>query len=59
MSVRFTVVDQDRHCGPVELGTTAVSLKEAGQARPDPDKFSATQFLLAPKKVPPPKCCSS
>jgi len=50
VTVRFTVVDQDRHCGPVELGATAVTLKEAGQAGPDPDKFSATQFLVQPKK---------
>ena len=25
--MRFCVVDQDRHCGPVELGNTSVTLK--------------------------------
>lgn len=48
--VRFSVIDQDRHCGPVELGNTSISLKEAKQTGPDPDKFSSTQFLTQPKK---------
>ena len=25
--VRFSVFDQDRHCGPVEIGSTSVTLK--------------------------------
>ena len=25
--VRFSVIDQDRHCGPVEIGSTSVTLK--------------------------------
>jgi len=48
--VRFCVIDQDRHCGPTELGSTSVSLKEAKQLVTDPDKFSSTQFINPPKK---------
>ena len=25
--MRFCVIDQDRHCGPVEIGSTSVTLK--------------------------------
>jgi len=48
--VRFCVIDQDRHCGPVEIGSTSVTLKEAKQTGPDPDKFSSSQILNPPKK---------
>jgi len=48
--VRFCVVDQDRYCGPVEIGSTSITIKEAKQTGPDPDKFSSTQILNPPKK---------
>jgi len=50
ISVRLCAIDQDRHCGPVEMGSTNITLKDAKQTLADPDKYSSTQFLNPPKK---------
>lgn len=50
VSVRLTLVDQDRHSGPLELGSTTVTMKEAKQVGPDPEKFQATQIIVPAKK---------
>ena len=47
----FNVIDQDKHCGPVEIGSTSISLKQAKQTMADPSKFSTTQSLIQNKKV--------
>ena len=50
-SLLLTVMDQDRYCGPVELGHTTISMKEAKQTIPEPEKFSTTQIIKQSKKV--------
>lgn len=50
-SLLLTVMDQDRYCGPVELGHTIISMKEAKQTVPEPEKFSATHIIKQTKKV--------
>ena len=47
----LTVMDQDRHCGAVEMGHTATTLKDAKQTVEDPVKFSTEQFIKQTKKV--------
>ena len=44
-------MDQDRHCGAVEMGHTTITLKDAKQTVEDPVKFSTTQFIKQTKKV--------
>ena len=44
-------MDQDRHCGAVEMGHTTITLKNAEQLIEDPVKFSSTQFIKQRKKV--------
>ena len=44
-------MDQDRYCGPVELGHTIISMKEAKQTVPEPEKFAATHIIKQTKKV--------
>ena len=44
-------MDQDRYCGPVEMGHSSISMKEAKQTVPEPEKFSITQFIDQVKKV--------
>ena len=51
ISLLFTVMDQDRHCGAVEVGNTSITLKEAEQMVEDPVKFSTAQFIKQRKKV--------
>ena len=41
LSVMFSVMDQDRHCGSMEIGRANISLKEAKQVLEDPVKFSS------------------
>ena len=41
LSVMFSVMDQDRHCGSMEIGRANISLKEAKQVVEDPVKFSS------------------
>jgi len=50
ISLLFTVMDQDRHCGAVEVGNTSITLKEAEQMVEDPVKFSTAQFIKQRKK---------
>jgi len=50
ISLLFTVMDQDRYCGPVEMGHSSISMKEAKQTVPEPEKFSITQFIDQVKK---------
>jgi len=50
VSVRFTVMDQDRYTGPLELGHANVSLKEAKQTVPDPERSTLTLLLTQPKR---------
>ena len=50
ISVMFTVMDQDRHCGSLEIGRVNISLKEAKQVVEDPVKFSSVCALLQTKK---------
>lgn len=49
VSVRFTVMDQDRHTGPREIGRSVVSLKEAKQTVQEPERSTLTLFLSTPK----------
>ena len=44
-------MDQDRYCGPVEMGHTDITLKEANQIVEEPEKFSTTQFIKEKRKV--------
>ena len=44
-------MDQDRHCGPVEMGHTHITLKDAKQTVGEPEKFSTTQLISPSKKV--------
>ena len=44
-------MDQDRYCGPVEMGNTVITLKEAKQTVEEPEKFSTSQFIKETKKV--------
>ena len=44
-------MDQDRHCGAVEMGHTTITLKVAKQTVEDPVKFSTAQFIKQTKKV--------
>ena len=44
-------MDEDRHCGPVEMGHTDITLKDAKQTVEEPVKFSTTQFITQNKKV--------
>jgi len=46
ISLLFTVMDQDRYCGPVEMGHSSISMKEAKQTVPEPEKFSITREVL-------------
>jgi len=50
ISVVLAVMDQDRHCGAVEIGRTTISLKEAKQTVEDPVKFSSHCPLTPSKK---------
>jgi len=50
VSVRFTVMDQDRHIGAREIGRALVSLKEAKQTIQDPERSTLTLFLGQPKR---------
>eukprot|EP00092_Neocalanus_flemingeri_P010742 GFUD01011571.1.p1 GENE.GFUD01011571.1~~GFUD01011571.1.p1 ORF type:complete len:482 (-),score=142.60 GFUD01011571.1:172-1617(-) len=50
ISLQLTVMDQDRHCGPVEMGHTSITLKDARQTVGEPEKFSTTQFIQETKK---------
>jgi len=50
ISLLFTVMDQDRHCGAVEMGHTTITLKEAEQMVEDPVKFSTSQIIKQRKK---------
>ena len=50
ISVVFTVMDQDRHCGALEIGKTTITLKEAKQTIEDPVKFSSHSPLIQAKK---------
>jgi len=50
-SLLLTVMDQDRYCGPVELGHTIISMKEAKQTVPEPEKFAATHIIKQTKKL--------
>jgi len=50
-SLLLTVMDQDRYCGPVELGHTTISMKEAKQTIPEPEKFATTQIIKQSKKL--------
>ena len=47
----MTVMDQDRYCGPVEVGHTTITLKDAKQTVADPEKFATTQFIKQTTKV--------
>ena len=51
VSVVFTVMDQDRHCGAVEIGKASITLREAKQTVEDPVKFSAHSPIIQTKKV--------
>ena len=51
ISLLLTVMDQDRHCGAVEMGHTTITLKDAKQTVEDPVKFSTEQFIKQTKKV--------
>ena len=51
ISILLTVMDQDRHCGAVEMGHTTITLKDAKQTVEDPVKFSTAQFIKQTKKV--------
>ena len=51
ISLKFSVMDQDRYCGPVEMGHTDITLKEANQIVEEPEKFSTTQFIKEKRKV--------
>ena len=44
-------MDQDRHCGAVEMGHTTITPKDAEQLTEDPVKFSSAQFIKQRKKV--------
>lgn len=50
VSVLFSVMDQDRHCGSLEIGRANISLKEAKQVIEDPVKFSSVCPLIQTKK---------
>jgi len=50
VSVVFSVMDQDRHCGSLEIGRANISLKEAKQVVEDPVKFSSVCPLIQTKK---------
>jgi len=50
ISVVFAVMDQDRHCGAVEIGRAGITLKEAKQTVDDPVKFSSHCPLLHTKR---------
>ena len=50
ISVVFAVMDQDRHCGAVEIGRAGITLKEAKQTVDDPVKFSSHCPLLHSKR---------
>eukprot|EP00092_Neocalanus_flemingeri_P098151 GFUD01125160.1.p1 GENE.GFUD01125160.1~~GFUD01125160.1.p1 ORF type:complete len:477 (-),score=153.45 GFUD01125160.1:207-1637(-) len=50
ISLQFTVMDQDRHCGSVEMGHTSITLKDAKQTVEEPEKFTTTQFIKETKK---------
>ena len=50
VSVMFSVMDQDRHCGSLEIGRANISLKEAKQVVEDPVKFSSVCALMQTKK---------
>jgi hypothetical protein len=50
ISLLFTVMDQDRHCGAVEMGNTTITIKDAEQMVEDPVKFSTAQFIKQRKK---------
>ena len=47
----MNVMDQDRYCGPVEVGHTTITLKDAKQTVADPEKFATTQFIKQTTKV--------
>jgi len=53
ISLVLTVMDEDRHCGPQELGSAAISLKEARQAGAGdcPVKFTATRPLVVGRRA--------
>ena len=51
ISLLLTMMDQDRHCGAVEMGHTTITLKDAKQTVEDPVKFSTEQFIKQTKKV--------
>jgi len=50
-SIMLRVMDQDRYCGPVELGHTSISMKEAKQNIVEPEKFEATHILKQTKRL--------
>jgi len=50
ISVVLAVMDQDRHCGSVEMGRATITLKEAKQTVEDPVKFSSHCPLVFDKK---------
>lgn len=50
ISVVLAVMDQDRHCGSVEMGRATITLKEAKQTAEDPVKFSSHCPLVFDKK---------
>ena len=41
----FTVMDQDRYCGAVEIGHCNITMKEAKQISSEPERFTATQLI--------------
>ena len=47
----MTVMDQDRYCGPVDVGHTTITLKDAKQTVAAPEKFATTQFIKQTTKV--------
>ena len=50
LSVMFSVMDQDRHCGSMELGRANITLREAKQVVEDPVKFSSVCPLTQTRK---------
>ena len=46
-------MDEDRHCGPQELGSATISLKEARQAGAGdcPVKFTATRPVVVGRRA--------
>ena len=47
----FTVMDQDRYCGAVEIGHCNITMKEAKQISSEPERFTATQLIEPANKV--------